>query len=217
MMMPAPNKPAHASLLFWTALLSFVCGALTVFADYSAIAPHGSDRLLALTPVFGLPVLACMVVGPCYVVLCLAQRRRSQALRCLAACILFCVVIIGAARIGGRLRIKAFGALAQRSMVLVDAIRAYERKYGRPPGDLHELIPEFLAAVPTTGMHAYPQYEYLVPADGERSGNPWVLSVSTPSGFLNFDRFVYYPLQNYPQDVDGNPLERVSEWAYLHE
>jgi hypothetical protein len=43
-----------------------------------------------------------------------------------------------------------------------------------------------------------------------------VLLVSTLKGG-SFDRFLYFPLQNYPEDGYGGSLERIGDWAYLHE
>ena len=49
-------------------------------------------------------------------------------------------------------------------------------------------------------------------------GNPWMLTVFTPVGFPDFDQFIYYPSQNYPDYYWGsNPVERIRDWAYVHE
>jgi len=55
-------------------------------------------------------------------------------------------------------------------------------------------------------MAAYPRYEYRSSArTADFDGNPWVLVVRTPSGGINFDQFLYYPLQNYPEEGYGAP------------
>lgn len=132
-----------------------------------------------------------------------------------------CVLVVGTIQFsiywGGRIRHRAFLALAERSVVLVDAIKAYEDKYGAPPASLEALVPDFIPSIPKTGMGAYPKYRYVVPEQDRYAGNPWVLFVFTPTGIPNFDQFIYYPLQNYPADLDGNPLERIRDWAYMHE
>lgn len=54
--------------------------------------------------------------------------------------------------------------------------------------------------------------------DSERwDDNPWVLYVYTPSGGINFDKFLYFPLQNYPSNGYGGVLRRIGDWAYVHE
>jgi len=111
-----------------------------------------------------------------------------------------------------------FGKLAERSAPLVKSIYDYEAKYGNAPENLEALVPEFIPSVPNTGMAAYPDYYYMV---GERArkwdGNPWILYVETPSGGINFDKFMYFPNQNYPKRGYGGSLERIEDWAYVHE
>jgi hypothetical protein len=126
-------------------------------------------------------------------------------------------MIVGG-RIAGRLRMHGFAALAHRSETLVAAVKAYDAKFGRPPDSLEALVPDFISGIPSTGMRAYPKYEYLA---GEKAkpfdDNPWVLYVFTPSGGINFDQFMYFPRQNYPEHGYGGWLERIGDWAYVHE
>jgi hypothetical protein len=154
----------------------------------------------------------------------------------------FVVAVFVGTLIGMPVRTTAFHRLAARSAPLVLAIRAYDTKYGQPPPDLAALVPEYFPSVPGTGMGAYPNYRYLVgkPAASyagnpwvlvvspnyrylvgkpaaSYAGNPWVLVVSTPSGGINFDCFLYFPLQNYPETGYGGWLERMAGWAYVHE
>ena len=108
--------------------------------------------------------------------------------------------------------------LAQRSRPLVKAILSFETKYGKPPEQLEQLVPDFLSAVPNTGIGAYPTYEYTTIADkAVYEGNPWILKVQTPSGGINWDMFMYFPKQNYPKTGYGGMLEPIEDWAYVHE
>jgi hypothetical protein len=67
-------------------------------------------------------------------------------------------------------------------------------------------------------MMAYPEYEYITGKEAENQyGNPWVLMVFTPSGGINFDMMLYFPNQEYPPTGYGGGLERIDNWAYLHE
>lgn len=109
-----------------------------------------------------------------------------------------------------------FCALAERSKPLVAAIHAYVWKHGGPPQSLEALVPDFLPAVPSTGMGAYPKYDYICPATAYQ-GNPWIIRVFTPSGFINFDQFMYFPLTNYPAQGYRGWVERIGEWGYVHE
>jgi hypothetical protein len=100
----------------------------------------------------------------------------------------------------------------------VAAIRAYDIAQGRPPASLADIVPTHLSAVPRTGIMAYPNYRYYVGPEAQRyDKNPWVLVIHTPSGGINFDQFMYFPLQNYPQQGYGGSLVRIRDWAYVHE
>ncbi len=101
-------------------------------------------------------------------------------------------------------------------MPLVNAIKQFEVQRGHPPATLEDLVPDFLPEIPKTGMKAYPDYQYYVGKTARQwGGNPWMLIVSTPSApSFSFDRFVYFPRQDYSRDVYPYPLKRISDWAY---
>jgi len=135
--------------------------------------------------------------------------------------LLFCLMYFVVAFIGGKISHKiwmeGFENLAIRSSPLVDAIKNYEHKYNQPPENLEALVQEFLPAIPKTGMGNYPDYQYEVNNPGRWHGNPWVLYVFTPPGGIGFDMFIYFPKQNYPEKGYGGVLERIKDWAYVHE
>ena len=110
-------------------------------------------------------------------------------------------------------------SFSQRSQSLINAINAYERDHSAPPGSLDDLVPDYLPAVPSTGMMAYPEYQYYTDDEAKEhyADNPWALSVFTPGGGINFDMMLYFPNQNYPDRGYGGGLERVGDWAYVHE
>ena len=113
---------------------------------------------------------------------------------------------------------SAFHKLAERSVPLIQAIKEYEIKYDSFPNFLETLVPEFLPSVPQTGMGAYPTYEYMVGVESQKfANNPWCLLIHTSSGILNWDLFIYFPNQEYPKQGYGGVLERVGDWAYVHE
>ena len=132
---------------------------------------------------------------------------------------MYCFLMIGLSIPYYRsVRHKAFVELAARSQLLVDAIGSFERKYGQPPNHLSELIPEFFTEVPRTGIGRYPTYHYQSKFENPTDyyDNPWFLKVSTRDG-MNFDQFLYFPKQNYPEKDFGGTLERIGSWAYVHE
>lgn len=186
------------------------------------VGPVGAPFLAILPGLLVLPALVALVyvfLGP---LLLIPKPHRRRTLRRLGLCVVLVVSTLAGGYLGGTIRTLAFNRLAERSKVLVGAINRYESAKGGPPPSLAALVPEFLEAVPGTGMAAYPDYRY-VSRGGDSSGtapreqNPWMLWVNTPSGGINFDEFMYFPLQNYPEKDYGGVLQRIGEWAYLHE
>ncbi len=208
-------------VLKWSAVslaVALGCGAANACAEYYAVSPQGSSSILTVARLIVVaPLCLAVVAAPLALLGCLHRRTRTVCLPLLAPLAIFMVVGIASARLGASVRMNGFHVLAKRSTTLVDAVTAYDRAHGKPPAALSDLIPEFLAAVPRTGMGSYPDYRYGVNKPRRYHGNPWVLYVSTSSGILDFDMFIYYPDQNYPKCFCGNLLERVADWAYVHE
>ena len=106
-----------------------------------------------------------------------------------------------------------FSELARKSSPLVGAIRKYEADKGRPPADLDALVAaSYLAEIPPTpcGCSAY---RYTV----KSRGDPWTLSVIPPFRGIGFDRFEYWPHQDYPEHILGGRYERIGDWAFYRE
>ena len=45
----------------------------------------------------------------------------------------------------------------------------------------------------------------------------WELQIPCSNGFLNWDVFFYWPSEEYPDHVYGGWVERIKNWAYVHE
>lgn len=215
----APNPAAlpRRDPLPWSSVvaafaLSFL---LPIAGQFVAVQPWGTDFILHLAHM--LPGFAC--AGFCAALLLLFSRSdRRDKIKWLAAGAGCLVLLIAGICIGFSMRRIAFQQLATRSAPLVAAIKSYQTKYGRPPATLDTLVPEFLPSVPHTGMGACPDYQYVVGADAAYfANNPWVLKVNCSQAFINFDVFIYLPLQNYPQHGFGGSIERMGAWGYVHE
>jgi hypothetical protein len=196
----------------WSAL------PVLILRQYQAVTPVGHWSLLyfELPYLIGLLAAACsLLVLPFFV---LRRATRFSALAWLLAAIVYLPLAMGGLLIGNQIRFRAFDRLALRSAPLVSAIHSYETDQGQPPPDLSALVPKYLQQVPRTGMMAYPDYHYYVGSAAQRhDGNPWVLVVFTPCGAINFDQFMYFPLQNYPKRGYGGSLARIRDWAYANE
>lgn len=47
--------------------------------------------------------------------------------------------------------------------------------------------------------------------------SPWELRVNCGLGFLNWDVFFYWPTEDYPNQIYGGGVEKMANWAYVHE
>ena len=209
-----------ASTRMWFVGGPLLCGLIPLVCvpavEWIAIAPHGSATFLWLNLVFVFPALAALpTILVALVALAFPRVRRYSAVLALCS-VAYLVAFICSVQLGESVRMSAFHRLAKRSQPLVAAVRAFEQRHGRPPESLQALVPEFLPSVPSTGLGAYPEYRYSTLAM-DYEGNPWVITVFTPSGAINFDQFMYFPLTNYPKRGYGGYLERVGDWAYVHE
>jgi hypothetical protein len=136
------------------------------------------------------------------------------------------LIIVGLGSCGGTgmgikkamaVRMDAFQRMGERLTPLVKAIEEYKQDQGEYPEDLESLVPSYIPELPATGMANYPEYTYIVGQEAtEYDGNPWVIVVYAGFG-MGFDTFMYFPLQNYPDSGYGGALERLGEWAYVHE
>ncbi|MFN7140928.1 MAG: hypothetical protein ACK4UN_16470 [Limisphaerales bacterium] len=211
--MKASKRSWFVGAPLFCALIPLVC---IPAAEWMAVAPRGNDVFLWYVLILGFPALAAAPILLAALV-GLAFPRVSSHAAILAFCsAAYVIAFVAALRLGESIRMSAFHRLAERSQPLVAAIHEFEQKYGHPPESLQSLVPEFLPSVPSTGMAAYPEYRYTASATNYH-GNPWVITVFTPSGGINFDQFMYFPLTNYPQRGYGGWLERVGDWAYVHE
>lgn len=189
-----------------------------VLLQYQAVAPVGHWSLLFVELPYFLGILASAMAVVVLPFLLLRRGSRMLVFAWLIAAMAYLALAVGGVILGSRIRSWGFDRLAVRSAPLVSAIRAYADANGHPPSALGELVPGYLARVPQTGIMAYPEYQYFVGIEAARyDTNPWVLVVHTPSGGINFDQFMYFPLQNYPTRGYGGSLVRIRDWAYVHE
>jgi hypothetical protein len=193
-----------------------------IWTEWFVTSPKGTDDVYVLQWLATLTLPGAALGLVCGLALAASPRYRRRA----AGAVLACASYLGTAgvlgpRLGpeaGRVRIRAFEALAIRSEPLVTAIRRYEADHGKPPASLSALTPRYIRTVPSTGMGAYPAYAYRVGDDAAHyQRNPWALEVRCSRGILNWDRFLYLPRGNYPTHGFGGKLERVRDWAYVWE
>jgi hypothetical protein len=201
------------------AVTGLALGLMEICGQHLAVSAHGSDGLLLTGAFIGGPVLlSAFAALPIGVVLLAFRRTRGVGARSLAVASIVLGVVGVCANLANDLRMRGFARLAERSAPLVSAIERYERDEGSPPRALSDLVPLFIEKVPGTGVRAYPTYDYAVGEEARSAyGDRWALSVFTPNAGINFDHLYYVPSQNYPEYGLGGVIERVGDWAYVHE
>jgi hypothetical protein len=205
-------------LQWWGLAVGAASAAFVVplLGEYISVQPWGTILVLEIVPLLLLP--ACYGVLAALIIAVVHRQHRRAAFGWFALCVTSVALAVTGMRIGARIREDAFQRLAVRSAPLVAAVNSYQAKYGVPPAKLDDLVPEFMAEVPWTHFGAYPDYKYLPGPDAQEwGGNPWVLYVDCGKGGFNWDRFLYLPLQNYPEHGYGGSLQRIDSWAYVHE
>lgn len=159
------------------------------------------------------------VIAPAWLiaglVLFVRSPYRKQALWMSGSGLVGILSFVGAMATAKAVRHPTFQDLAERSKPLVGAIKKFEKENGTPPARLDALVPEYLTSVPGTGIPVCPDYRYSLKSWVEP--NLWELSVPCPFGLVNWDQFLYLPEQNYPEKGYGGSLERIGDWAYVHE
>lgn len=190
------------------------------FSHWLAVAPYGTGVFLWVgTFVFGNLLFISVLAAPILLFCLMMRSRRKQAVIYLAASILMIVSVAGGLVLGLNVHMAGIRSWAKREQPLILAIHKYESEHSSPPPNLESLIPDYLPAIPATGMAAYPEYRYDTGDETKQDffGNPWAVSILTPASFLNFDELLYFPKQNYPEVGYGGSLERIGDWAYVHE
>ena len=189
------------------------------FSEWISTTRFGTMFFLWGQMIYLLPLMAGILAIPVLIICLFFQRTRQKASFFLLLSALFIPCCICGGILGLKTRMASMRAFAQRSEPLIAAISDYERDHSTPPRTLDDLVPDYVLAVPSTGMMEYPEYRYHAGDDAkeEFADNPWALYVFTPSAGINFDRMLYFPNQNYPERGYGGVLVRVGDWAYVHE
>lgn len=205
-------------------LLAYILFALSAIAVLPLVAwvlmsPYGSELLLCVTMLYHIAFLAAVVMLPVMLVRVCMKRTRTRARLWLLVIAVYVPCFVAGGLLEHQVWNAGWEAFSERSQPLIAAIKKYERDQGMPPERLADLVPDYLSVLPDTGMRACSEYQYVTGPD-TREGfnkNPWVLRISPPVFGVGFDLVLYFPNQNYPEHGYGGSLERVGDWAYVHE
>ncbi|QDV16921.1 hypothetical protein Pan153_15550 [Gimesia panareensis] len=188
-------------------------------AEWLSLSEDGDAVYLYVSFMYYIAFLVAVVILPVFLVRLCLKRTRPRALAWLLVIGVYLPCFSVGVHLAKQYWTAGWEAFSERSQPLIAAIREYERDQGKPPETLADLVPDYLPAVPDTGIGACSEYQYFTGkrAQNEFEGNPWVLQVIPPVAGIGFDLVLYFPQQNYPKRVYGGSLERVGDWAYLHE
>ena len=189
-------------------------------------APRFLGIITGITLWFSVLTVFCMLIAVPASIFFFVQalyrwRRKGELLRgfsisvaCLCLAALWFVSVLA----GEYFRHNAFVRASHVGDQVVQALAQYKLKTGHYPEELGALVPEYLSALPYTGMIGYPEFTYAKDRnDLEAKPGSYELRINCPSGGINFDRFIYWPSQQYPRKIQHKPAERIGNWAYVHE
>jgi hypothetical protein len=172
----------------------------------------------------GIALSIAVMVNLACVALCLDASRRKKSFLAWKASFVYIAVATASFPVALAAREAAVHRFARSSSVLVDAIGSFGEEQGRLPASLEELTPTYLPqrprslGIPGTLLFARYDYEVLSSRTDQRSGGQtWELRVYYPFGPLNWDLLVYRPAEAYPDRLYGGSVERIRDWAYVHE
>lgn len=213
-----PRPSGRPASVFGAARIALIAGgilgAVLVALHAWAVSGFGPWALPGIELLF-LPVLAALLAIPLGVLLAAFERTRSEGAACLSACVVLILVGLLSHFVADRVRIRGFERAATRAAPLVAALHRYYDAHGQAPESLEALVPRYLGRLPGR----LPELELVAGEEAQRrfDGNPWALWVCVPTGVINWDQFLYYPLQNYPEVDHGGWLEPVGDWRYVRE
>ena len=120
---------------------------------------------------------------------------------------------------GDSVRRQALERIPERAQPILRALAAYEEQLGEPPESLGALIPDWIDAIPSTGMAAHPAFVFMPAEDRDPLPPSWSLRVPCSSGLVNWDVFLDYPDRNYEGAGErwGGWGEPIGDWLYVHE
>ena len=214
-------RPAKFKLVLF-GLPAVVCLLLPLLllplATREAVSPEGTGLLEFYLPVlFVLLFLLLLAVFFISAGCQLVPSLKSGAVICLRVSLFCGICLIGGCFAGGslsnRIQNKALTNMVERSKPLIAAIKIYEQKNGRPPESLQTLVPEYIPAVPMTGVGANHEYQFFSYTNNSPYGsNRWALEVYQ----FGFTSLIYLPQQDYSVLTYGTVVKRIGDWAYWH-
>lgn len=197
--------------------VSLLLSTYTVGSSYLSVSGYGSWGIPGQELVTWLALLGVVLAGVALLGLLVSKIRCAAIAMLIGACLMV-TLCVASLKSADKIRVQGFERLSREAAPLVAAIHDYNKKFGHPPQNLELLQINYPPGHVIKGGEL-PDFEYLPGqlAAERYHGNPWVLVLEAPTGPLRWDRFLYYPLRNYPPLGHGGWLEKIGDWAYVHD
>ncbi|MHB0937433.1 MAG: hypothetical protein ACYDCO_11110 [Armatimonadota bacterium] len=206
----------------WATIFPLILGSLPIIAwlIISAMSRYYASQLEpAPSSLFGAlwmqRMLSPVILLLLLILLFIPPRSALKFCLLLPMCPVIVMLMVVSPLAGQRDKVwsATFHRVIRHSQPLLTAISDYQQDNGSPPPALDALVPRYLAAVPGTGIKAFPAYHYTV------NGNAWSLTIHCPYGVVDFSYYRYcsssealkVELANY--DLE----EHVGNWVYVRD
>ena len=137
------------------------------------------------------------------------RARTTSATMAVAGTVFLPLLVLGVG-LGWRAHEAGQRRLVARGDLIVDAVLRYEADSSHSPATLQELVPRYLAELPTTGSGAFHEWRYT--PDTDKPGGRWHLSVHTGSTIFDWEHVSYNPTGAYlPYGV-----RMIGRWAVIN-
>jgi hypothetical protein len=228
------SKKTELFLLF-VCILMISLGAVFVLLEWYPVSDGPPDKELCflsfnliffMLPIFFAALGAYIVVPLAFMGFFFVKGKTRSVLLVIGIIFLTACLVAHLSRfVNWEIRYSSFERVSQRAEVVIQAIESYREHENKAPESLDCLVPEYIDTIPGTGIRAYPFFEYEIPeAVGqyhkdifEKHNVPYELRVNCSIGVLNWDCFIYWPSESYPDNIYGGPTELINKWAYVHE
>ncbi len=216
---PAKKAKLEFSLFITPLLIGCFCACALIASEAMFFSPLDVKLLGVILPitmfacssiVFGSAVLSIAMLP-----FLLFKKPRLLAIQCLisALCLASPPLIAWKFAPTESFRLSHIEQIERNAEPLIQAIIKFSNDNNRPPGDLQELVPKYIAKLPNTGESRNRNFTYKVKGSNEEAA--WELSLNYGIAFLaSPDRLIYNPSELY-QEFEGRKTERIGNWALV--
>lgn len=113
-------------------------------------------------------------------------------------------------------RLTIFKTAGVKAQKLIDAVEKYNFENGSYPEKFEDITPVYLEKVPGTGIGQYPKFEYSLPGTYDIF-KKYQIKIRASLGLMKWDVFIYWPEEEYPDNMYGGYVTRLGSWAYVNE